>query len=157
MYVHVYEQDNRKKNVECLPVTAEETGEPPWRVRPALGSAVGRCVSWGITECQGGKPTFSRGLLKTQPLSLGRVSTVDYSPAATAAANSLLNLQGYLSGDILQSGVSFFLSSPVSLYDPLGLLGIRTGGQASCPATQRPEQTSARKGPEWSSEGWGLG
>ena len=89
MYVHVYEQDNRKKNVECLPVTAEETGEPPWRVRPALGSAVGRCVSWGITECQGGKPTFSRGLLKTQPLSLGRVSTVDCSPAATAAANSL--------------------------------------------------------------------
>lgn len=68
MYVHVYEQDNRKKNVECLPLTAEETGEPPWRVRPALGSAVGRCVSWGITECQGGKPTFSRGLLKTQPL-----------------------------------------------------------------------------------------
>ena len=89
MYVHVYEQDNRKKNVECLPVTAEETGEPPWRVRPALGSAVGCCVSWGITECQGGKPTFSRGLLKTQPLSLGHVSTVDYSPAATAAANSL--------------------------------------------------------------------
>lgn len=80
MHVHVYEQDNRKKNLECLLVTAGETGEPPWRVRPALGSPVGCSVSWGITEYQGGKPTFSRGLLKTQPLSLGHVSTVDFSP-----------------------------------------------------------------------------
>lgn len=80
MHVRVYEQDNREKNLECLPVTAGETGEPPWRVRPALGSAVELSVSWGITECQGGKSAFSRGLLKTQPLSLGHVSTVGYSP-----------------------------------------------------------------------------
>lgn len=29
MHVRVYEQDNREKNLECLPVTVGETGEPP--------------------------------------------------------------------------------------------------------------------------------
>ena len=75
---------HRKKHLECLPVTArgrgDPKGEPPWRARPALGGAVRPPVSRGITGCQGRKPAFSQGLLKTQPLSLGRVSTVGYSP-----------------------------------------------------------------------------